>query len=73
MIVLISVLMLYLIIVAVFLYCKRSELKKKESVMKYGNLYPGVNLNTNRYTTWFYPMFLIRRVIFVLIPIVFAK
>ena len=58
------------VIAILILRWKRESLNKQETKDLYGNLYSEVKLRGehNRDAIWYYPIFLIRRIVFVAIP-----
>ena len=68
-------LIFYTLFVGSFLqYSTKEYLKTKETRQKVGNFYPGVRLNEKMpFTEYFLPVFLVNRLIFVAIPLVFVN
>lgn len=68
-------LIFYTLFVGSFLqYSTKEYLKTKETRQKVGNFYPGVRLNEIMpLTEYFLPVFLVNRLIFVAIPLVFVN
>ena len=55
----------------IFLNKKRSVLQDIQTKLKWVNMYQNVHLKRNRFTIYFTPIFLFRRILFVALPILF--
>jgi len=68
----ISVLALFMIgFTSFILKFNKNQLDSQQFREKWSNLYSDIHLTRNSWTIWYYPIFLIRRFIFVLLPTVF--
>ena len=47
---------------------KRDQLELEKVKKRYQNFYKGVNLRRNKYTFWYFPFFLMRKLLFILVP-----
>lgn len=53
-----------------FLMKNRNELDDKDFKKRYGSFYPGVHLKRYKYTVCYFPIFLLRKLLYILIPTV---
>jgi hypothetical protein len=57
----------------VFLARKNDLLDSEDYKAKYGNLYSGISINSqwkSKWTVFYFPIYLIRRLVFLLIPLI---
>ena len=52
---------------------KREYLDTKKAKDKYGSLYKDVDLKKSKWTILYYPMFILKRLFFVFIPVVLLE
>lgn len=65
-----SLLCLAIIFLYVFIWWNTDRLDTKEFKDKFGNLHKGIHLGRKRSNAYYFPTFLLRRLIFFLIPII---
>ena len=61
----------YPLLVLFVVFCFRHKLHQPNWRSKIGSFYDGININKSMMSIYYYPMFLMRRLLFVLLPIIF--
>ena len=68
-----AVILVLMAYISRFIYKIRLLPWTDEAEEKYGRLVAGISLKRNEYTIWYFSIFMIRRLIFAMIPVVFRQ
>lgn len=68
-----SVIVLIPLFIAIFLWRNRNILHQEKMRQKYEVLYEGISLKKTKNKIWYWPVFMFRRIVFILLPLVLRK